>query len=207
MSAILRIAHVWIVVWIRRPANRRTKVEIPEVRATRHAANRRDVAVAKLVAAHARLDILADVWRPRRVVRAERHAAMDVSGIPGCWERYRYASPSLRSHRVRPIAGCVFVGKEYPADIHLRITIHRCQGRPGCWTAYFAHRDHEPDVSLIIIRAGLKTAHGRDHVVRYGAVLVGHDRTRTAIRFHCDVVGRWTERPDHVPNLVWRDRT
>src|SRR5206468_5023282 len=92
LAAILRVAHKRIVVRIGQSIHGRTKVEIPEVRATRNAADRGDVAVAELVAANARLDILADVRCTCRVVSTERHPPMDVIGTAGTWQRYWTAS-------------------------------------------------------------------------------------------------------------------
>src|SRR5205807_6675196 len=90
-------------------ADRRTKIEIPKVGAAWNAADRRDIAVAELVTANARLDILADIGSTCRVIGAKRHPAMDVIGIPRAWERYWGAGPSLCPNRVGSIAGRIFV--------------------------------------------------------------------------------------------------
>src|SRR5207237_8188057 len=89
LAAILRIAHKWIVVWIRCPIDGWSQIEIPEVGSARHTANSGYVAVTELVAANTRLNVLADVGCPRRVVRAEDHATVDICG------RYCYSSTVL----------------------------------------------------------------------------------------------------------------
>ena len=204
LATILRIAHEWIVVRIGRSVYRRSEIKVPQVCAARHAANRRDVAVTELVAAHAGLDILADVRCPRGIVRAKGHATFDVGRRSGNGKRPRCTGRVLCPHRVGPTAGTVLTGKEHTAHIHLGRTVHGGQRRAGRWIAYFAHRNCHPNITLGIKGAGLDYAKSRDHIGRDRAILVSD--ISAAVRFHGDVVVYPAESPLHVPDLICRDR-
>ena len=104
LPAILRVTHEWIIVRVGTAVDRRPQIEVPEIGPARNPANSGDVAVAKLIATHARLDVLANIGRPRRIVRAKGHATLDICSSTGDGDRYRYASPTLSPDGVVPTA-------------------------------------------------------------------------------------------------------